>query len=444
MHPPLEGFFVNKKLKGGFFMSNKIYGIEETPPIKQAIPLSFQHVFAMFGATILVPLLTGLDPAVTLFTSGLGTLIFHLMTKGKVPAYLGSSFAFIAPIIAATKQFGVRGAFTGMIAAGLVYIVVFIIISLTGIDWLEKLLPPVVVGPVVMIIGLSLAPVAIAQAQKDLATALFTAALIIIFSMFGKGFIKVIPILLGTIGGYIFAITRGLVDFGPVAKASWIAIPKFSFLTGHTPELAWGAVSLVAPLALVAIIEDLGHVLVIGNIVEKDLIKDPGFHRVMLGNGLATSIAALFGGPPSTTYGENIGVLAITKVYSSRVIQGAAIIAILLSFIQKIGALIEVIPQPVMGGVTIILFGMIAAAGMRTLVENKVDFSDSRNLIIASVILTLGVGGIKIAFGNFVFEGIGPATLAGILLNLVLPKINLAKAKKTEKSATSKEAVQEA
>jgi uracil permease len=295
-----------------------------------------------------------------------------------------------------------------------------------------------------MIIGLSLAPVAIAQAQKDLATALFTAALIIIFSMFGKGFIKVIPILLGTIGGYIFAITRGLVDFGPVAKASWIAIPKFSFLTGHTPELAWGAVSLVAPLALVAIIEDLGHVLVIGNIVEKDLIKDPGFHRVMLGNGLATSIAALFGGPPSTTYGENIGVLVITKVYSSRVIQGAAIIAILLSFIQKIGALIEVIPQPVMGGVTIILFGMIAAAGMRTLVENKVDFSDSRNLIIASVILTLGVGGIKIAFGNFVFEGIGPATLAGILLNLVLPKINLAKAKKTEKSATSKEAVQEA
>jgi len=425
-------------------MSNKIYGIEETPPIKQAIPLSFQHVFAMFGATILVPLLTGLDPAVTLFTSGLGTLIFHLMTKGKVPAYLGSSFAFIAPIIAATKQFGVRGAFTGMIAAGLVYIVVFIIISLTGIDWLEKLLPPVVVGPVVMIIGLSLAPVAIAQAQKDLATALFTAALIIIFSMFGKGFIKVIPILLGTIGGYIFAITRGLVDFGPVAKASWIAIPKFSFLTGHTPELAWGAVSLVAPLALVAIIEDLGHVLVIGNIVEKDLIKDPGFHRVMLGNGLATSIAALFGGPPSTTYGENIGVLAITRVYSSKVIQGAAIIAILLSFIQKIGALIEVIPQPVMGGVTIILFGMIAAAGMRTLVENKVDFSDSRNLIIASVILTLGVGGIKIAFGNFVFEGIGPATLAGILLNLVLPKINLAKAKKTEKTSTSKEAVHEA
>ncbi|EGD50943.1 uracil-xanthine permease [Thermoanaerobacter ethanolicus JW 200] len=425
-------------------MSNKIYGIEETPPIKQAIPLSFQHVFAMFGATILVPLLTGLDPAVTLFTSGLGTLIFHLMTKGKVPAYLGSSFAFIAPIIAATKQFGVRGAFTGMIAAGLVYIVVFIIISLTGIDWLEKLLPPVVVGPVVMIIGLSLAPVAIAQAQKDLATALFTVALIIIFSMFGKGFIKVIPILLGTIGGYIFAITRGLVDFGPVAKASWIAIPKFSFLTGHTPELAWGAVSLVAPLALVAIIEDLGHVLVIGNIVEKDLIKDPGFHRVMLGNGLATSIAALFGGPPSTTYGENIGVLAITRVYSSKVIQGAAIIAILLSFIQKIGALIEVIPQPVMGGVTIILFGMIAAAGMRTLVENKVDFSDSRNLIIASVILTLGIGGIKIAFGNFVFEGIGPATLAGILLNLVLPKINLAKAKKTEKTSTSKEAVHEA
>ncbi|TCW42533.1 uracil permease [Thermohydrogenium kirishiense] len=421
-------------------MKNKFYGIQDVPPINEAVPLSFQHVFAMFGATILVPLLTGLDPAVTLFTSGLGTLIFHLMTKGKVPAYLGSSFAFIAPIIAATKAYGVRGAFTGMIAAGLVYVAVFIIISLTGIDWIERILPSVVVGPVVMIIGLSLAPTAIQEAQKDLPTALVTVALVIIFSMFGKGFMKVIPILLGTIGGYIFAIFRGLVDFSPVSKASWIAIPKFSFLIGHSPVLAWGAVTLIAPLALVAIIEDLGHVLVIGNIVDKDLIKDPGFHRVMLGNGLATSIAALFGGPPSTTYGENIGVLAMTKVYSSRVIEGAAVIAILLSFIQKIGALIQVIPQAVMGGVTIILFGMIAAAGIRTLVENKVDFSDSRNLIIASVILTLGVGGIKIGSGNFVFEGVGPATLAGIILNLVLPKIKLTKPK-GEKSKVKDDSV---
>ncbi|AGB18009.1 solute carrier family 23 protein [Thermoanaerobacterium thermosaccharolyticum] len=421
-------------------MKNKFYGIQDVPPINEAVPLSFQHVFAMFGATILVPLLTGLDPAVTLFTSGLGTLIFHLMTKGKVPAYLGSSFAFIAPIIAATKAYGVRGAFTGMIAAGLVYVAVFIIISLTGIDWIERILPSVVVGPVVMIIGLSLAPTAIQEAQKDLPTALVTAALVIIFSMFGKGFMKVIPILLGTIGGYIFAIFRGLVDFSPVLKASWIAVPKFSFLVGHSPVLAWGAVTLIAPLALVAIIEDLGHVLVIGNIVDKDLIKDPGFHRVMLGNGLATSIAALFGGPPSTTYGENIGVLAMTKVYSSRVIEGAAVIAILLSFIQKIGALIQVIPQAVMGGVTIILFGMIAAAGIRTLVENKVDFSDSRNLIIASVILTLGVGGIKIGSGNFVFEGVGPATLAGIILNLVLPKIKLTKPK-GEKSKVKDDSV---
>jgi uracil permease len=428
------------KIKGGIVMKNKFYGIQDVPPINEAVPLSFQHVFAMFGATILVPLLTGLDPAVTLFTSGLGTLIFHLMTKGKVPAYLGSSFAFIAPIIAATKAYGVRGAFTGMIAAGLVYVAVFIIISLTGIDWIERILPSVVVGPVVMIIGLSLAPTAIQEAQKDLPTALVTAALVIIFSMFGKGFMKVIPILLGTIGGYIFAIFRGLVDFSPVLKASWIAVPKFSFLVGHSPVLAWGAVTLIAPLALVAIIEDLGHVLVIGNIVDKDLIKDPGFHRVMLGNGLATSIAALFGGPPSTTYGENIGVLAMTKVYSSRVVEGAAVIAILLSFIQKIGALIQVIPQAVMGGVTIILFGMIAAAGIRTLVENKVDFSDSRNLIIASVILTLGVGGIKIGSGNFVFEGVGPATLAGIILNLVLPKIKLAKSK-DEKSKVKNDSV---
>lgn len=413
-------------------MRDKVFDISEVPPIKEAVPLSFQHVFAMFGATILVPLLTGLDPAVTLFTSGLGTLLFHLITKGKIPAYLGSSFAFIAPIIAATKTFGIRGAFTGMMAAGLVYIAVFAIISLTGINWIEKILPSIVVGPVVMIIGLSLAPTAISEAQKDLLTALVTAALVIIFSMFGKGFVKVIPILLGTIGGYLFAIARGLVDFGPVAKASWIALPKFSFMIGHSPELVWGAVTLIAPLAFVSIIEDLGHVLVIGNIVDKDLVKNPGFHKVMLGNGLATAIAALFGGPPSTTYGENIGVLAMTKVYSARVIEGAGVIAILLSFVQKIGALIQVIPQPVMGGVTIILFGMIASAGIRTLVENKVDFSNSRNLIIASVILILGVGGIKIGSGNFIFEGVGPATLAGIILNLVLPKFTTIKSEVKE------------
>ncbi|WP_026486934.1 uracil-xanthine permease family protein [Caldanaerobius polysaccharolyticus] len=403
-------------------MGKKIYDIKDVPPVKEIVPLSLQHVFAMFGATVLVPLLTGLDPSVTLFTSGIGTIIFLLITRGYVPAYLGSSFAFITPIIAATKEFGIRGAYSGMIAAGIMYVLVYIIISITGVDWIDRLLPPVVVGPVVMIIGLSLAPVAVQEAQENLLVAAVTAVFIILFAMFGRGFIKIIPILLGTIGGYIFAIIIGAVNFKPVKEAAWIAIPKFNFLVGHSPELMWGAVSLIAPLAIVSMVEDLGHVLVIGNIVERDLIKKPGLHNVFLGNGLATAIAAFFGGPPSTTYGENIGVLAITRVYSSVVIGGAAVIAVLLSFVQKIGAAIEVIPKPVMGGITIILFGMIAAAGLRTLIDNKVDFSDTRNLLIASIIFTLGVGGIKIQIGNLLFSGVGPATIVGILLNLLLPK----------------------
>lgn len=403
-------------------MSKKVYDIKEVPPAGQFVPLSLQHVFAMFGATVLVPLLTGLDPSVTLFTSGLGTLLFHLVTRGYVPAYLGSSFAFITPIIVATKEFGLKGAYTGMIAAGLLYVLVYIIISITGVDWIDRILPPVVVGPVVMIIGLSLAPVAVQEAQNNILVAAVTAIFIIVFAIFGRGFLKIIPILLGTICGYIFAMLMGIVDFKPVREAAWIALPKFSFLSGHSPALVWGAVSLIAPLAIVSMVEDLGHILVIGNIVDRDLIKKPGIHTVFLGNGLATAIAALFGGPPSTTYGENIGVLAITRVYSSAVIEGAAVIAILLSFIQKIGAAIEVIPKPVMGGITIILFGMIAAAGLRTLIDNKIDFSDTRNLIIASVIFTLGVGGIKFNIGSLVFQGVGPATIVGILLNLLLPK----------------------
>lgn len=404
-------------------MSTKIYDIKDIPPARQIVPLSLQHVFAMFGATVLVPILTGLDPSVTLFTSGLGTLIFHLVTRGYIPAYLGSSFAFITPIITATAKYGIRGAYTGMIGAGIIYIIAYIIIHFTGTDWIDRILPPVVVGPVVMIIGLSLAPTAVQEAQKNLLVAGFTAFCIILFSMFGKGFVKIIPILLGTVSGYVFAIIMGIVNFKPVSQAAWFAVPKFSFLINHSPELTWGAVSLIAPLAIVSMVEDLGHVLVIGNIVDKDLIKKPGIDKVFLGNGLATVIAALFGGPPSTTYGENIGVLAMTRVYSSLVIEGAAVCAIILSFIQKVGAAIEVIPQPVMGGITIILFGMIASAGLRTLIDNKVDFSDTRNLLIASIIFTLGVGGISIEFSkNVIFQGVGPATIIGILLNLFLPK----------------------
>ncbi|MDI6878954.1 MAG: solute carrier family 23 protein [Desulfitobacteriaceae bacterium] len=400
----------------------RIYDIEQTPPLSKAIPLSFQHVFAMFGATILVPLLTGFDPSVTLFASGLGTLIFHLVTQGKVPAYLGSSFAFIAPIIAASKAYGPQGALTGMMAAGIVYALFFIIIALAGLKWIERVLPTVVVGPVVMIIGLSLTPVAIQQAQKGLLTAFVTAGIVVVASVFGRGFVKIIPILLGTVGGYLFAISQGQVNFAAINKAAWLALPQLSVVTGNMPVFTWGAVSLIAPIAIAAIVEDVGHLLVIGDTVDRDLMHKPGLHKVLLGNGIATFVAGFLGGVPETTYGENIGVLAITRVFSARVIQGAAVIAILLSFVQKFGAAIQTIPEPVLGGITIILYGMIASVGLRNLVEAKVNLSNNRNLIIVSIIFTLGVGGIVLNFGGYSFAGVGPAAVIGILLNLFLPK----------------------
>lgn len=401
----------------------KIYDIEQTPPIGRMIPLSFQHVFAMFGATILVPLLTGLNPSVTLFCSGLGTLIFHLVNKGKVPAYLGSSFAFIAPIIAVSKTYGVQGAFAGMIGAGLVYIVVFVIIALVGLRWIDRVLPPVVVGPIVMIIGLSLTPTAIKEAEHGLITALITTAIVIVTAVFGRRFLKIIPILVGVVGGYIVASLSGQVDFATINKAAWIALPNLTIVTGHLPTLAWGAVAVIAPVAVATMVEDVGHLLVIGDTVERDLMHKPGLHRVLLGNGIATAVAGFLGGVPETTYGENIGVLAITRVFSSRVIQGAAVIAILLSFVQKFGAAIQTIPQPVLGGVTIILYGMIASVGMRTLIENRVNLTTNRNLLIVSVILSAGVGGLVLQFSpQFEFAGIATAAIFGIILNLVLPR----------------------
>ena len=339
-----------------------------------------------------------------------------------MPAYLGSSFAFIAPIIAVSKTYGAQGAFTGMIAAGFVYILVFVIIAIVGLKWIDRVLPPVVVGPIVMIIGLSLTPVAISEASKGLVTALITTLIVIVASIFGKGFLKIIPILLGTVGGYIVAIISGQVNFDVINQAAWIALPHLTIVTGHMPVLAWGAVAMIAPVAIATMVEDVGHLLVIGDTVERDLMHNPGLHKVLLGNGLATSVAGFLGGVPETTYGENIGVLAITRVFSSRVIQGAAVIAILLSFIQKFGAAIQTIPQPVLGGVTIILYGMIASVGLRTLIENKVDMAQNRNLLIVSVIFSFGVGGMIFKFGpDFEFAGIASAAISGIILNLFLP-----------------------
>lgn len=409
-------------------------GIAEKPPLTQALPLAVQHVFAMFGATVLVPFLTGLSPSAALLTSGIGTLIFHFFTRNKVPAYLGSSFAFIAPLaLYVTEHHSLSEAMGGAIIAGLVYVVIYFIIRYFGSDFIHKYIPNVVVGPVVMIIGLSLASTAVNDmASQNWIVAIFTLALAIIFTIFGRGLISVIPILLAIIGGYIFTIILQitgvipeLIDLSAIASASLFENPTTFYATNYTgqvwsflgfhlpiPSFTLAAIMTIAPIAFVTIIEDLGHIFVIDNVTEQNLIEDPGFDKVLLGNGLATAAAAFLGGPPSTTYGENIGVLAITKVYSSWVIRIAAVIAIILSFIGVLNAILLSIPSAIMGGISILLFGMIAAAGMRTLIEARTDLSKTKNLIIVAIILIIGVGSGKVGF----------ATLAGIILNLILPE----------------------
>ncbi|ACL69692.1 uracil-xanthine permease family protein [Halothermothrix orenii] len=383
----------------------------------QCLMMALQHIFAMFGATVLVPALTGLDPSVALFTSGLGTLVFHIITKGKVPAYLGSSFAFIAPIIAARAKAGVGGAMVGIITAGIIYILMAALIKLIGPKFFKKLLPPVVVGPVIITIGLGLAPVAKDYASEHLLTALVTLVITIIFSVFARGIFKVIPVLMGIIGGYIFASTQGLVDFTQVRDAALISVPHFTF-----PDFSGSlqAISLIAPIALVTMVEHLGDVLALGSTTKEDYVTEPGLHRTLLGDGIATALAGLLGGPPNTTYGENIGVLAITRIYNPLIIELTAIMVLAFSFIEKIGAVIRTIPQAVMGGIVFLLFGMIASIGLRTLIENKVNFSDNRNLVIVSVILVVGISNLTITIGRFEFAGMGLAALVGIILNLLL------------------------
>lgn len=397
----------------------RIIDVQERVNFFVGLPLSLQHLFAMFGATVLVPFLTGLNPAVALLTSGVGTLLYIFLTKGRIPGYLGSSFAFIGPITAAATNpdMGLGAAMFGCLISGLVYIVVALIIRRTGIGWVNFLLPPVVVGSIVIVIGLGLAGVAIDMAKANWTVAGVALLIAILASAFFRGFLGVIPVLLGIIGGYIFAWTQGMVDFTKVTEASLIAVPEFT-----TPVVHWGAALLIAPVALVTIAEHIGHLLVTENIVGKNLMKNPGLHRSMLGDGVATAFAGLIGGPPSTTYGENIGVMAITRVYSVWVIGGAAIFAILFSFSGTVSALISTIPVPVMGGISILLFGIIASAGLRMLVESGINYGNKRNLIISSVILVLGVGNASIHIGDLAIEGMALATFAGILLNLILPK----------------------
>jgi len=389
--------------------------IDERLPLTRAIPLGLQHVFAMFGATVLVPFLTGLSPSVALLSSGIGTIIFLLLTKSRIPAYLGSSFAYIAALTTFVQtNHNPSAAMGGVLAVGVVYVIIYLLMAAFGTGWIHKIVPPIVAGPVVAIIGLSLTPTAVGMASGNWPIAAFTLAVATLLSVYAKGFLKIIPILLAIIAGYIVASIMGLVDFKPIsASLSQLFVFPVKLGSGfQLPSFDKLAILAMAPLALVTIIEDLGHMIVLGNITHSDPIENPGFHRVLIGNGLATVVASFLGGPPVTTYGENIGVLAVTKVYSTFNIWMAAIIAIIFSMFNPLKAAIMSIPTPVMGGVTILLFGMIGTAGLRTLIEAKVDFSETKNLIIASVIFAIGIG--------LPGHGVAWATIVGITLNLVL------------------------
>ncbi|MBU8907085.1 uracil permease [Desertibacillus haloalkaliphilus] len=408
-------------------------GIREIPKLNKWLILSLQHLFAMFGATILVPFLVDLSPAVALVSSGLGTLAYLFITKGQIPAYLGSSFAFIAPIIAATTLGGPEGAMVGSFFAGIVYGIVALIIRASGLKWLMKILPPIVVGPVIMVIGLGLAPTAVDMAMNDPVTeaydmslfivALVTLAITVVASVFFKGFFGLIPILFGIVGGYAFAYMQGIVDLTPVREAKWFEVPDFivPFVT-YTPQFSWEIIAIMVPIAVVTLSEHIGDQMVLSKVVEKNFIKKPGLHRSIMGDGIATIISSVLGGPPNTTYGENIGVIAITRVFSVFVIGGAAVIAIIFGFIGKFAALITTIPTAVMGGVSILLFGVIASSGLRMLIDNNIDLGHKRNLIISSVILVIGIGGAFIQVSEDVqIPGMALATIIGIILHLIFP-----------------------
>ncbi|BAW02181.1 uracil permease [Thermus thermophilus] len=389
--------------------------------------LGLQHTVAMFGATVLVPLLTGLNPAVALFTAGAGTLVFHLVTGRMVPVFLGSSFAFIAPILAAKEAgFSLAAIGGGIAAAGLVYALFALLVLLIGSERVRRVFPPVVTGPVIVVIGLTLAPVAVQMAAKDWLLAVFTFLGAVASAVFFRGLFQMIPVLVGVGAGYLLALLLGRVDLSPVREAPWFGLPAFTPAT-----LEWGAVFLIAPVAFVTVMEHIGDILTNGRVVGKDFFAKPGLHRTLLGDGLATSLAGLLGGPANTTYSENTGVLAVTKVYDPLVLRIAAVFAILLSFSPKLAALLQTLPQGVLGGISMLLFGMIASIGIRTLAEAEIDFTHSRNLIVVSAILVLGLGGAVAQLGTvqvagaavpLKVSGMALAALVGVVLNLVLPQ----------------------
>lgn len=410
-----------------------VLDVDEKPRPGQWVGLSLQHMFSMFGSTVLVPILVGLNPGIALFSSGVGTLIYLLITKHKIPAYMGSSFSFVVPMMALMKSTGYPGIAQGTIAVGCVYLIVALIVSQIGSAWIDKVLPPIVVGPIVVVIGLSLAGTAAKDATinsvtghydlKFFAVAMLTMILTIAFNMYFKGFLGLIPILMGIVFGYLIACLFGIVDFTPVMRAHWFSLPDFQvpFVTYH-PQLYWGAILSMAPIAFVTMTEHLGHIMVLNELTERNYFKDPGLNHTLAGDGTASIIAGFVGGPPVTSYGENIGVLAITRVHSVYVIAGAALFAVFFSFIGKLSALIETIPSPVIGGISFLLFGVIASSGLRVMIENQIDFNAKRNLMISSVILVIGIGNAYLQLGKYQFSGLAVAAVLGIILNLVLPQ----------------------
>ena len=376
-----------------------------------------QFLFVAFGATVLVPLLVGLDPSTALFTAGVGTLIFHLVTKGIVPIFLGSSFAFIAPIVKATELYGLAGTLSGLVAVGLVYFLMSALVKWQGIRLIKRLFPPVVIGPVIMLIGLSLAGTGVDMATEDWLLAIIALVTAVVVSMFAKGLLKLIPIFAGIVVGYLAALLLGRVDFTAISEAAWFSLPQFV-----KPEFSWGAILFMVPVAIAPVIEHVGDVYAVSQVANKDFVKDPGLHRTMFGDGIACIFAGLIGGPPVTTYSEVTGAMVLTKVTDPAVIRIAAIAGILFSLVGKVSAFLRSIPSAVLGGIMLLLFGMIAATGINNMIHNKTDMSNTRNLIIVSLILTTGIGGAVLTVGNISMTGIGLSALLGVVLNLIIPQ----------------------
>ncbi len=394
--------------------------------------VGLQFLFVAFGALVLVPILTGLDPNVALFTAGAGTLLFQFVNRKAVPPiFLASSFAFIAPIIYGVKTWGIAGTMSGLLAAGFFYVILSLIIRWKGSKFIHKLLPAVVVGPVIMTIGLILSPVAVHMAMgktgdgaivlvpfdKAIVISMASLATTLLISLLGKGVIRLLPILSGIVVGYSVSLMYGIVSFDSFIKAPWFAMPHFI-----APELNWQAIIYIVPIAIAPAVEHIGDILAISRVTKRDYLKEPGLKNTLLGDGLATSLAACFGGPPNTTYSEVTGAVTITKAYNPAIMTWAAIFAIILAFVGKLGGLLATIPVPVMGGIMLLLFGIIASIGMGTLIKEKADLEDPRNMIIVSMILVFAIGGFTFDFGGVAFSGIGLGAVVGIFLNLVLPK----------------------